>query len=475
MSNEASFFHYVDEHVDDFIMRLTDAVRFESISGDSAHREEVRSMGAWLQSQLVSLGVPDTRLVELGDQPGTTLKLPPLVFGRLGTSSSKKTVLVYGHYDVQPVSRNRVDGWAERNPDSPNAFALKNNLSNGELLGRGSTDDKGPLMGWLNVLEAHQRLGFELPVNIRFLFEGMEESSSVGLDGWIAKAKEEGLFAGVDCVCITDNYWLTTRRPALTYGVRGIAYFSLNITGAKDDLHSGIYGRMVHEPMTDMVKLLAKLVQTNGVITVPGVEALVDPPTDDEIKLYDALDYKVDDLRRDTGAAVEVSEDPAELLMGRMRYPSLSIHGIKGSFDKDGLQTIIPHQISGRFSLRLVYPQTPDIITPLVTDFLKAEFAKLQSKNTMQVVYEGGGLPWLGDRGHWNFKAADDATQAVHGDCLRPDYTREGGSIPVALVFEDTLKTNVLLLPMGRSDDGAHSSHEKLDTDNYIKGARLIS
>ncbi|KAF9237632.1 CNDP dipeptidase [Melanogaster broomeanus] len=387
MSNEASFFHYVDEHVDDFITRLTDAVRFESISGDSAHREEVRSMGTWLQSQLVSLGVTDTQLVELGDQPG-----------------------------------------------------------------RGSTDDKGPLMGWLNVLEAHQQLGFELPVNIRFLFEGMEESSSVGLDDWIARPMRKDFLQRVDC---TDNYWLTTRRPALTYGVRGIAYFSLNITGANDDLHSGIYGRMIHEPMTDMVKLLAKLVETNG-------------------NLYEALDYKTDDLRQDTGAAVELSEDPVELLMGRMRYPSLSIHGIKGSFDTDGLQTIIPHQISGRFSLRLVYPQTPDIITPLVADFLRAEFVMLQSKNTMQVVYEGGGLPWLGDRDHWNFKAADDATQAVHGDSLRPDYTREGGSIPVALVFEDTLKTNVLLLPMGRSDDGAHSSREKLDTDNYIKGTKVF-
>jgi Cys-Gly metallodipeptidase DUG1 len=226
--------------------------------------------------------------------------------------------------------------------------------------------------------------------------------------------------------------------------------------------------------MTDMMKLLGKLVESNGLITIPGVEEMVPPPTAEEREQYAKLDYKVDDLRADVGAAVELSECHTDLVMGRMRYPSLSIHGIKGAFDKDGLLTVIPHQISGRFSLRLIEPQTPDNIIPLVTSFLECEFAKLNSKNIMEVVYEGGGLPWVGNKAHWNFQAADAATQAIHGTTLAPDYTREGGSIPVALVFENALKKNVLLLPMGRSDDGAHSAREKLDTDNYIKGTKVF-
>jgi len=177
---------------------------------------------------------------------------------------------------------------------------------------------------------------------------------------------------------------------------------------------------------------------------------------------------------KDTGNDVGLSEDPAELLMGRMRYPSLSIHGIKGAFDQDGTQTIIPHKISGRFSLRLVDPQTPDIIRPLVENFLDAEFAKLKSKNTMDVKFEVGILPWVGEKNHWNFQAADAATRTVHGISLAPDYTREGGSDPIALRIQDRLNVNVLMLPMGRSDDGAHSLSEKIDVSNYRDGTKVF-
>lgn len=187
-------------------------------------------MGIWVQEQLISVGVTDTQLVELGDQPNTNppLQLPPLVAARLGTDSSRKTVFIYGHYDVQPVSascrfgymrdrgstyplRPQADptSWQEQNPESPDPFHLTRVQEGGtdKLVGRGSTDDKGPVVGWLNVLEAHQKLGLELPVNVRFLFEGMEESGSVGLDDWIkeeAAKGEQGFFAGIDCVCIVS-------------------------------------------------------------------------------------------------------------------------------------------------------------------------------------------------------------------------------------------------------------------------------
>lgn len=185
-------------------------------------------MGTWLQEQLISVGVTDTQLIELGNQPDTDppLQLPPLVAGRLGTDSNRKTVFIYGHYDVQPVSaprrlantreqtsiyplRPQADPtrWQEQNPESPDPFHLTRvqEGNTDKLVGRGSTDDKGPVMGWLNVLEAHHKLGLALPVNVRFLFEGMEESGSVGLDEWIkqeAAKGEQGFFAGVDCVCI---------------------------------------------------------------------------------------------------------------------------------------------------------------------------------------------------------------------------------------------------------------------------------
>lgn len=461
------FNQYVENNSAAFVNRLKAAVAHKSVSGDPTLRPIVIETGKWLKTQLENLGVT-VKLHDLGKQQDTDLQLPYLVLGSIGTDTSKKTVLVYGHYDVMPAT-----SWQ----GSSDPFVL--DVQGDEMFGRGSTDDKGPVMGWLNVLDAHQNLGLPLPVNIRFLFEGMEEVGSPGLDQFIADEVQKGatgFFHGVDCVCITDNYWLTTRRPVLTYGVRGIAYFTMDITGAKEDLHSGLYGRMIHEPMTDMVKLLSKLVETTGVITVPGVENQVPPPTEEERESYRLLDYQLSDLRNDTGGRkVELSEEPADLLMGRMRFPSLSIHGIRGTFDtNDGLKTIIPANIQARFSLRLVEPLTPVNVKPLVTTFLRAEFEKLNSKNHMEVNYKGGGLPWVGNRNHWNYQAADAATKTVWGSSLYPNYVREGGSIPVALTFSEKLDKNVLLLPMGQSNDGAHSALEKLNVSNYIKGTTVF-
>ncbi|KAF8839602.1 Zn-dependent exopeptidase [Paxillus ammoniavirescens] len=484
----SKFYAYVDSHQDDFVQRLVDAVGYRSISSDQTvdGRKHVIDMGHWLRDQLAKFVVKpeDAELFELGPQDNTNpqINLPPLVLARIGEDPQKKTVLVYGHYDVQPVG-----GWEAANPENPDAFKL-GTTDKEKLIGRGATDDKGPIMGWLNVLEAHKSIAGGqtpekvLPVNIRFLFEGMEESSSLGLEKWIneeVKKTDKGWFKGVDCVCITDVYWMTTRRPSLTYGLRGIAFFSINIEGATNDLHSGSFGRMVHEPMTDLVKLFSTLVGTNGVI-FKEVEDMVPAPTDDEkfyglfhfhVKaLYGKLDYFVDDLRKDTGKCVELSTDHLELVMGRMRYPSLSIHGIKGAFDT--ITAAIPHNISGRFSIRLVGTQTPNDVHKIADKFLHEEFDKLGSKNNMTVVLETEGMPWVGNKDHWNFKAADAAIQAVHNQA--PDYARDGGSIPIVLTLEQALdKKNVLLLSMGKSDDGAHSLHEKLDRDNYFKGTKV--
>ncbi|KAN0084531.1 hypothetical protein V8E55_008035 [Tylopilus felleus] len=460
MSNEQKFFDYVDRSILGFVDRLLEAVRIPSISGDAAHEDDVKRMQTWLTDELKSLGV------SIDASPA---EVPSLVLGRInGVEGSTKTVLVYGHYDVQPVS-----GWAAQNADSPHPFT-PTRITQGntdKVVGRGTTDDKGPVTGWLNVLDAHQKIDAKLPVNVRFLFEGTEESGNPAFEPWIAaeSKKPNGFFAGIDCVCITDNYWFNARHPTLAYGLRGAAVFTVKITGAKNDLHSGIYGRMVHEPMTDMIQLLGKLVDTNGVIKVPGVELLVAPPTEEERQRYKDLGYTVEDLEKDTGARVELSEDPVELLMGRMRYPSLSIHGIDGG----RVGTIIPREVTGRFSLRLVEPQTPDVVATLVQNYLHEQFRASKSLNKIDVQYGFGALPWIGDKDHWNFQAAFAATKSVYG--IEPFYTLEGGSVPLVFTLQNEIpgKPNVLLLPMGRSDDGAHSLSEKVDIFNYINGTKV--
>ncbi|KAG5637215.1 hypothetical protein H0H81_005378 [Sphagnurus paluster] len=466
MPAPTEFLDFVDSNADAFIKRLGDAVAIPSISGEAAHREDVEKMAKWLDEQLTAVGV-ETKLVDLGDQTlpdGGKLKLPPALLGRIGSDPKKKTVLLYGHFDVQPARKE--DGW-----DS-DPFTLVVH-EDGRLVGRGSTDDKGPILGWLNVLQYHFDHKKDLPVNLKFCFEGMEESGSDGLDDLVKKESQPGgWFHGADCVCISDNYWLNTRTPVLTYGLRGLTYFSIHVSGPSRDLHSGVFGRTVHEPMTDLIALMGKLVAGDGRILIPGVEEMVPPPTEEEKAIYERLDYSIEDIEESAGAKIAIADDKIDALMGRMRFPSLSLHGIEGAFDGSGAKTVIPAKVSGKFSIRLVPPQTPELIEPLVTFFLESEFAKLKSKNSLTVEHLHGGKPWVTDHNHWNFEAAKAATRAVYN--REPDLTREGGSIPVTLTFADALGVNVLLLPMGRGDDGAHSTNEKLDRSNFIEGTKLL-
>jgi len=460
------FLEYVDAHKEAFVQRLSKAIEIPSVSGDASYRKHVHDMGYFVQRELEAVGVT-TKMIPLGPQEldGQTVELPPAVFGRLGDDKNKKTVLIYAHYDVQPALLS--DGWTS------DPFVLTHDKKTDRLYGRGSSDDKGPLLGWINVLEAHQALGIELPVNLRVCFEGMEESGSEGLDELIqAEAGPGKYFDGVDCVCISDNYWLNDVTPCLTYGLRGITYYNVKISGPAKDLHSGLFGNCVHEPMTDLFHLFSKLVTPHGEILIPGINELVDPLTPEERARYEVMDYSIQDINESVGAAIAISDDKAEVLMGKMRYPSLSIHGIEGAFSAAGAKTVIPAKVAGKFSIRLVPSMTPEKIDGIVIKFLEAEFAKLNSKNKLTVENLHGGKPYLADPNHWNFVAAAKATEAVYGK--KPDLTREGGSIPVTLTFADALKVNVLLLPMGRGSDGAHSTNEKLDLSNYINGTKLL-
>lgn len=224
----------VDRSADSFVERLSKAVSIPSISADPAHRQDVFAMARFLEGQMKDLGIDvESRKNPLGKQAGTDMDLPPILLGSYGSDAKKKTVLVYGHYDVQPASKE--DGW------DTEPFKLTFDEASGHMYGRGSSDDKGPVLGWLNAIEAYKQAGVEFPVNLKCCFEGMEEYGSEGLDELIvAEAKE--YFKDVDCVCISDNYWLGTTKPCLTYGLRGISYFNLIISGPGADLHSGVFG-----------------------------------------------------------------------------------------------------------------------------------------------------------------------------------------------------------------------------------------
>ncbi|KJE96700.1 glutamate carboxypeptidase [Capsaspora owczarzaki ATCC 30864] len=458
-----ALFAHIDAHQSEYIAELKAAVAIQSVSAEPERRSEVQRMMDTAVAHIEKLGGKATK-IDLGVQPGTdNLPLPTAVFGEFHQDKALKTVLIYGHLDVQPASKE--DGW------DTEPFVLTE--VNGKLYGRGATDDKGPVLGWLWAIQAYQKLGKPLPVNIKFVFEGMEESGSVGLDDLIMAQKDKFL-ADVDFVCISDNYWLGRKKPCLTYGLRGIAYFSIEIEGSTKDLHSGVFGGSIHEPMVDLVQLLAKLVDSRGNILIPGILDSVAPVTEDELKIYKDIDFEISDFKEDSGAIGDIiHNDKTKLLMHRWRFPSLSVHGVEGAFYGPGSKTVIPRKVIGKFSIRLVPNQEPEEIIRLAIEFINAEFAKLKSGNKIHVsARKPPGKPWVSDVNHANFVAARKAVKTVFG--IEPDLTREGGSIPVTLTFQEATQKNVLLLPMGAADDGAHSQNEKLDRRNYIEGIKLF-
>ena len=264
-------------------------------------------MADWLATELKSIGVEvETR--SLGREPERPhLELPPVILGRYGRDASKPTILLYGHYDVQPASLE--DGW------TTDPFVLTID-DEGHMAGRGSSDDKGPIMGWINALEGFLRAGVELPVNILICFEGMEETGSVGLEELI-RNEANGYFKDVDAVCISDSVWLGTQRPCLTYGLRGCNFFIATISGASRDIHAGIYGGAIHEPMVDMVSVLSTLVNSRGEIKVKGINEMVKPLTSEEEVLYKEIDYTMEDVYEGLGSKTSIHDNPISSLMSR--------------------------------------------------------------------------------------------------------------------------------------------------------------
>lgn len=464
-ANLQKIFKFVDENKKRYIDVLGEAVAIKSVSAWPDVRGEVKRMVVWAKSKLEALGA-ECSLHDIGMQTlpdGSKIPLPPVLFGQLGNDPKKKMVCVYGHLDVQPALKE--DGW----DTEPFVLTEKNE----KLYGRGASDDKGPVIGWIHAVEAYQKTGQEIPVNLKFVFEGMEESGSEGLEE-LLRAQKDKFLSNVDYVCISDNYWLGKEKPCITYGLRGICYYFIEVECCAKDLHSGVFGGTVHEGMADLVYLMNTLLDNKGKIQIPGIMDQVVKVTPEEMKIYDNIDFDVEDYRKDLGAHKLIHGTNKTLtLMSRWRNPSLSMHGIQGAFSEPGAKTVIPRTVIGKFSIRIVPNQTPEYVTKCVVDYLNKKWEERDSPNKMKAHLYHGGECWMSDYNNPNFEAGRRATKHVYG--VDPDMTREGGSIPVTLVLQDVTGKNVMLLPLGASDDGAHSQNEKIDIRNYIEGTKLLA
>lgn len=307
-------------------------------------------------------------------------------------------------------------------------------------------------------------------MNLIFCFECMEESGSEGLEGLIEREATK-YFEPVDCWCISDNYWIGTKKPCVQYGLRGICYLQVEISGPQRDLHSG-RGGTVHEPLNELVRLLDSLVDpATGRITVPGIEELVPPISVSERQSFEDVEFDVDDFRRSNGVDKLRCERKADLLEAMWRRPSLTIHGVEGAFSGPGAKTVIPAKVTGKFSVRLVDGMDPDRVEELLRAHLQEIFNGLRTPNHLVIIGGHSAAAFAQRFDDFNYTAARRSVEKVYGQA--PNLVRSGGSIPITLAFQHMGKS-VLLLPMGRGDDGQHGPNEKLDRSNYLQGIKIF-
>ncbi|XP_013795799.1 beta-Ala-His dipeptidase [Apteryx mantelli] len=466
-ASETEIFQYIDLHQNVFVKNLEEWVAVESDSVQTDLRKEVIRMMALAADRLRALGAA-VNSVNLGSHQlpdGQNLPLPPVILAELGKDPQNPTLCFYGHVDVQPAKKD--DGW------KTDPYTLTE--INGNLYGRGATDNKGPVLAWINAVETFRALKLAMPVNFKFVIEGMEEAGSLGLEKLLEEEKQ-CFFADVDYIVISDNLWLSNSKPALTYGTRGNACFFVEVkdTGCGDkDLHSGTFGGIIHEPMMDLIALLDSLVDPTGHIRIPGIYDSVAALTEEERKLYESIEFDLEEHKNNSGVKKFLYDTKEEILLHLWRYPSLSIHGIEGAFHEPGTKTVIPAKVIGKFSIRQVPHMDLSVVKRQVVEYLEDVFSKRNSPNKLKVSMPLGAEPWVADINDPLYIAARRAVKTVFRE--DPDFIRDGSTIPIARMFQTIMQKSVIMLPIGAADDGEHSQNEKISRYNYIEGTKVFA
>ncbi len=439
---------YLDTNADRRLASYSELLRIPSISALPEHAADCRRAAQWIAAQLESMGVEHVEVAETGGHP--------VVYGDWLHAEGAPTVIVYCHYDVQPV--DPLDLW-EKPPFEPQ-------VRDGRMYARGAADDKGQLHMHLRATEALLAVRGGLPVNLRFVFEGEEESSSVHLDAWL-EANRERLSA--DLVVISDTKFFEGNLPAITLGLRGLMYCQIDVTGAPVDLHSGSYGGAVENPANALATIIARLKDDAGRVTVPGFYDDVVPLTEADRAAFAALPFDEEAYRDGLGLPALVGEVGYTTLERRGARPTLDVNGIWGGFQGAGSKTIIPAHAHAKVSCRLVVDQDPERIFALVRDHV---LVIAPPGVRVSVTYLGGGDPSLTPMDHPATQAAARALEATFGRA--PLYIREGGSIPVCASFARILGLPVVLLGFTNPDDNAHAPNESMVLANHETGIRTI-
>ena len=438
---------YLHEHAEEHLAGLDAFLRMESISADSERKPEMRQTAQWIADELTRIGAEHAALNETSGNPIVTADW-------LHAGADAPTVLVYCHYDVQPV--DPIDEWV-RPPFEPR-------YEDDRVYARGSGDDKGQLFMHLKAAEAWLQAVGRLPINLRFFFEGDEEHDSQPVEGFVRDHPE--LLQADVCIVSDSDMQDDDGTPAITYGLRGIAYWELKVRGPSQDVHSGSYGNGVDNPANVLVRLLASLTDENGKVTVPGFYDRVRELSEEERAAYAAIPFDEDEWREILGIKEPMAGEPGYTLLERLSArPTFDINGVWGGYAGDGSKTIIPAFAAAKFSTRLVPDQDHYEIEQMVVDHLR-RIAPPTVELEIKVIH--GGQPAITPLDHPAVEVAARALRETFGK--DPVHHRSGGSIPVVPALDHELGLATVMIGFSSPNGNFHAPNEWMPLANYRGG-----
>lgn len=439
--------NYIDSNKDRFINELFDLLRIPSISALSEHKPDMRRCAEWLAAALAKVGADRADIMPTDGNP--------VVYAEKIIDPKAKTVLVYGHYDVMPVDPR--EEWRTE-PFEPV-------IQEGRIWGRGADDDKGQLWMHAKAFEAMCATG-SLPCNVKFMLEGEEEIGSVSLYKFCEQNRK---LLRADIILVSDTSMLSLQTPSITCGLRGLTYMEITVTGPDKDLHSGLFGGAVANPANVLARLVARLVDENGHIAIPGFYDDVRELTPAERKAFNKAPFKLADYKRSLSIGDVEGEIGYTTLERTGIRPSLDVNGIWGGYTGEGTKTVIPSKASAKISMRLVPNQDYRKIARLFAKYVKSIAPKSVKVKVKEL---HGGMPYVAPTDMPAYRAAEKAIVETFGKKPLPFYS--GGSIPIISGFEKILGIKSLLMGFGLAEDAIHSPNESFGLEQFDRGVRTI-
>jgi acetylornithine deacetylase/succinyl-diaminopimelate desuccinylase-like protein len=439
---------YIEENKDRILDELFGLIRIPSISSESAHKDDMVKAAEYIKQAILNAGADRAEVIPS--------KGNPVVFGEKIVDPAAPTVLIYAHYDVMPV--DPIELWTS-NPFEPE-------IRDGKICARGANDDKGQMFMQVKAFEYLVKTG-QLKTNVKFMIEGEEEIGSPSLEEWATKHKD---LVAADVILVSDTGMIGENVPTITQGLRGLSYMEVEVTGPNRDLHSGIFGGAVANPINVLAKMIASCIDDNNHITIPGFyDSVLEVSAEDRAMLAKAP-FNLDDYKK----SLDVEEVQGEVGFSTNERtgirPSLDVNGIWGGYTGEGSKTVTPSKAFAKISMRLV----PNQDYHTISNLFKAHFEAIAPKSVkVNVVAHHGGYPYVSPSDHPGYRAASQAFVDVYGELPIP--LRSGGSIPIVATFEKVLGLKSILMGFGLESDGIHSPNESFSLNRFFKGIETIS